>query len=142
MSGQNSSRWPPRPSAWISSCALSHPSGRIAPSGSSANAGAFRPEDVRLYKRALSRPGALTAGDLCDVAAALAPRPLQLADVVDGQNRRVSADEATAALAAVREAYGTQADRRLSLLLSRLSLRAINALPPVKRVMASRLGEE
>jgi hypothetical protein len=60
-------------------------------------------------------PGALTAGDLCDVAAALAPRPLQLAELVDGQNRRVSADEATAALAAVRQAYETQADRRLSL---------------------------
>ena len=29
-----------------------------------------------------------------------------------------------------------------ALLLSRLSLRAINALPPVKRIMASRLGEE
>lgn len=60
-------------------------------------------------------PGALTAGDLCDVAAALAPRPLQLTELVDGQNRSVSADEATAALAPVRKAYGTQADRRLSL---------------------------
>ncbi len=33
-------------------------------------------------------PGALTAGDLCDVAAALAPRPLCLANLVDGLNRR------------------------------------------------------
>ena len=32
-------------------------------------------------------PGALAAGDLCDVAAALAPRPLRLDDLVDGLNR-------------------------------------------------------
>jgi dienelactone hydrolase len=38
-------------------------------------------------------PGALTAGDLCDVAAALAPRPLRLEGLVDGQNRRVKADD-------------------------------------------------
>jgi hypothetical protein len=37
-------------------------------------------------------PGALTAGDLCDVAAALAPRPLRLEGLVDGRNRRVSTD--------------------------------------------------
>jgi dienelactone hydrolase len=37
-------------------------------------------------------PGALTAGDLCDVAAALAPRPLRLEGLVDGLNRSVSAD--------------------------------------------------
>jgi hypothetical protein len=36
-------------------------------------------------------PGALTAGDLGDVAAALAPRPLRLAGLVDGLNRRVPA---------------------------------------------------
>jgi hypothetical protein len=37
-------------------------------------------------------PGALTAGDLCDVAAALAPRPLRLEGLVDGLNRHVSTD--------------------------------------------------
>jgi len=37
-------------------------------------------------------PGALTAGDLCDVAAALAPRPLRLDGLVDGLNRRVKSD--------------------------------------------------
>jgi hypothetical protein len=37
-------------------------------------------------------PGALTAGDLCDVAAALAPRPLRLEGLVDGRNREVPAD--------------------------------------------------
>jgi hypothetical protein len=36
-------------------------------------------------------PGALTAGDLSDVAAALAPRPLRLEGLVDGVNRRVPA---------------------------------------------------
>jgi hypothetical protein len=35
-------------------------------------------------------PGALTTGDLCDVAAGLAPRPLRLAGLVDGLNRSVS----------------------------------------------------
>jgi cephalosporin-C deacetylase-like acetyl esterase len=34
-------------------------------------------------------PGALTAGDLADVAAALAPRPLRLEALADGLNRRV-----------------------------------------------------
>jgi hypothetical protein len=37
-------------------------------------------------------PGALTAGDLADVAAALAPRPLRLEGLVDGRNRQVSAE--------------------------------------------------
>jgi hypothetical protein len=37
-------------------------------------------------------PGALTAGDLCDVAAALAPRPLRLEGLVDGLNREVASD--------------------------------------------------
>ncbi|MEX0718996.1 MAG: hypothetical protein WD066_20545 [Planctomycetaceae bacterium] len=36
-------------------------------------------------------PGALTAGDLCDVAAAIAPRPLFLGGLVDGFNRRLDA---------------------------------------------------
>ena len=40
-------------------------------------------------------PGALTAGDLCDVAASLAPRPLRIETPVDGLNRRLTADELT-----------------------------------------------
>ena len=35
-------------------------------------------------------PEALTAGDLCDVAAVLAPRCLRLSELVDGQNRQVT----------------------------------------------------
>jgi hypothetical protein len=38
-------------------------------------------------------PGALTAGDLCDVAAALAPRPVRLEGLVDGRNCRVTEPE-------------------------------------------------
>ena len=40
-------------------------------------------------------PGALTAGDLCDVAAALAPRPLRLDGLVDGLNRRMTLAESS-----------------------------------------------
>src|SRR5262249_55675959 len=34
-------------------------------------------------------PGVLTAGDVCDLAGALAPRPLHLESLVDGLNRKV-----------------------------------------------------
>jgi dienelactone hydrolase len=50
-------------------------------------------------------PGALTAGDLCDVAAALAPRPLRLAGLIDGQNRRVPADRLAGIFAPAQMAY-------------------------------------
>ena len=50
-------------------------------------------------------PRALTVGDLGDVAAALAPRPLGLGELVDGVNRRVSSDTAKKALAAALAAY-------------------------------------
>ena len=38
-------------------------------------------------------PGALTAGDLADLAASLAPRPLRLEALVDQLNRPVPATE-------------------------------------------------
>src|SRR5262249_10968592 len=38
-------------------------------------------------------PGALTQGDLCDVATGLAPRPLRMEHMIDGRNREVSGDE-------------------------------------------------
>ena len=60
-------------------------------------------------------PGALTTGDLCDVAAALAPRPLQLAGLVDGRNRALTVEETAAALELVKAAYGSAAAGRLSL---------------------------
>lgn len=50
-------------------------------------------------------PGALTAGDLCDVAAALAPRPLRMEGLVDGLNRAVADAEAVRLLDPARSAY-------------------------------------
>jgi hypothetical protein len=50
-------------------------------------------------------PGALTAGDLCDIAAALAPRPLRLARLVDGRNRGVAAGSLAETLSLTQAAY-------------------------------------
>ena len=49
-------------------------------------------------------PGVLTTGDLCDVAAAIAPRRLRLDSLVDGSNSRTSIDR-------VRRAYEPAAKR-------------------------------
>jgi len=40
-------------------------------------------------------PGALTVGDLCDVASALAPLPIRLEGLVDGRNCSVSESDVT-----------------------------------------------
>jgi hypothetical protein len=50
-------------------------------------------------------PGALAAGDLCDVAAALAPRPVRLTGLVDGLNRTVKADDLAAIYEPAQTAY-------------------------------------
>lgn len=50
-------------------------------------------------------PGALLAGDLGDVAAAIAPRPLRLAGLVDGLNLRISAKSAATAFEPASAAY-------------------------------------
>jgi hypothetical protein len=50
-------------------------------------------------------PGALTAGDIGDVAAALAPRPLRLEGLVDGLNRLAAAEEVARSLGPARAAY-------------------------------------
>jgi hypothetical protein len=61
-------------------------------------------------------PAALTAGDLCDVAAVLAPLPLRLEALVDGRNRAVSAEVLAQAFEPAREAYrSVKAERRLQL---------------------------
>ena len=60
-------------------------------------------------------PGALTAGGLCDVAAALAPRPLRLESLVDGRNCQISDQELQCYFKSTLEAYGT-AVNRLSLI--------------------------
>jgi cephalosporin-C deacetylase-like acetyl esterase len=54
-------------------------------------------------------PGVLTAGDLSDVAAALAPRPVRLEGLVDGLNRGVPVSEAESEFAPARAAYGRAA---------------------------------
>jgi dienelactone hydrolase len=58
----------------------------------------YQPHDVIV-------PAALTAGDLCDVAAALAPRPLRLEGLVDGLNRRVAPAIAEKVMRPARTAY-------------------------------------
>jgi dienelactone hydrolase len=61
-------------------------------------------------------PGALTAGDLCDVVAGLAPRHIQLADLVDGGNRPLTAEETALAFADVNATYGGEAAAGLLLM--------------------------
>jgi cephalosporin-C deacetylase-like acetyl esterase len=59
-------------------------------------------------------PAALTVGDLPEVTAALAPRPLRLEGMVDGLNCRVPADVLEKRLAPARAAYHSlQADAHL-----------------------------
>jgi hypothetical protein len=56
-------------------------------------------------------PGALTAGDLSDVVAMLAPRPVRLEGLVDGLNRKVSNEALTKAFEPTRTAYHGLPDR-------------------------------
>jgi dienelactone hydrolase len=68
----------------------------------------------------VSVPGALTAGDLCDLAGSLAPRPLRLEALVDQQNRLLPAARVREAYAPAVESYAAApralsfADRRSS----------------------------
>ena len=50
-------------------------------------------------------PGALTVGDVADIAAALAPRPLLVESSVDGLNRAVRSDTIAVPFAPTRRAY-------------------------------------
>ncbi len=50
-------------------------------------------------------PSVLTTGDLPDLAAAIAPRPLRLESLVDGTNRRVPADRLARVYAPTTAAY-------------------------------------
>jgi dienelactone hydrolase len=58
-------------------------------------------------------PGALTAGNLCDVAAALAPRPLRIEGLVDGRNVRLLLAEAQHLFEPTVRAYRRNPDRFL-----------------------------
>jgi cephalosporin-C deacetylase-like acetyl esterase len=61
-------------------------------------------------------PGALTAGDLCDIAASLAPRSLRLEALVDGLNREVSVDDLRKAYEHTGNAYRTaKMEKRMQL---------------------------
>jgi dienelactone hydrolase len=61
-------------------------------------------------------PGALEAGDLADVAAVLAPRPLRLERLVDGLNRLVPSEALATGYAPARAAYrAAGAENRLQL---------------------------
>ena len=53
-------------------------------------------------------PGALTAGDLSDLASALAPRPLHLASMVDHMNRPVAAASLRTEYAPALRSYASQ----------------------------------
>lgn len=50
-------------------------------------------------------PGVLTTGDLCDVAAAIAPRPLRLNGLVNGRNQRQALPQAQKQYAETTNAY-------------------------------------
>jgi len=56
-------------------------------------------------------PGALTEAEICDTAAALAPRHVRLEGLVDACNRAVSEDGMNALFAPTREAYADHSDR-------------------------------
>jgi hypothetical protein len=61
-------------------------------------------------------PGALTAGDLCDVVAVLAPLPLRMEGLVDGLNREVPAEALMQIQESARAAYRSlKAESRLQL---------------------------
>jgi hypothetical protein len=50
-------------------------------------------------------PGALTVGDIADIAASLVRRPLRVEDLVDGLNRRVPSETVAEAFAPASRAY-------------------------------------
>lgn len=68
-------------------------------------------------------PGAVTAGDLCDVAGSLAPRALRLEAMVDQQNRSVSAAELRQAYDPAAQSY-VATPQALSLAETRFSAAA------------------
>jgi dienelactone hydrolase len=84
----------------------------------------YLPHDVAV-------PGALTIGDLCDVAVALTPRPVRLDGMVDGLNRVVSEEELGRRYEPARAAYGANSARDRLQLGGRL---------PVARWLIAELG--
>jgi dienelactone hydrolase len=71
-------------------------------------------------------PGVLTIGDLSDTAAALAPRPLVLTELVDGANRLVPAESLARTFEPARTAYRTAgAEQQLHLLAKPIDSRRV-----------------
>lgn len=64
-----------------------------------------------LLPHSASVPGSLTAGDLCDLAGSLAPRPLQFEATVDHLNRLLSTAEVKKMYAATTENYAATPQR-------------------------------
>lgn len=56
-------------------------------------------------------PGVLSVGDMPDLAAAVAPRPLWLEELVDGGNRQITQENAERIYKPARNAYGSGGDR-------------------------------
>jgi dienelactone hydrolase len=73
-----------------------------------------------LIPHSASVPGALLAGDLCDLAGGLAPRPLRLEALVDPQNRPLPLAEIKKAYAPTEQGYAA-ASQALSLAEARTS---------------------
>ncbi|HEV2381562.1 MAG TPA: hypothetical protein VG206_17430 [Terriglobia bacterium] len=69
---------------------------------------AYVPQDVVV-------PGILEAGDVAEMASALAPHPLLLQGLVDGRDRIVSLAELRSQLAPVYESYRSQSSTALSI---------------------------
>jgi hypothetical protein len=79
-------------------------------------------------------PGALTVGDVADIAAALAPRPLRVECPVDGLNRAIPSDTSAVAFAPTSQAYrSANASRRFSLHVTGQDDPALWLLDQIKR---------
>jgi hypothetical protein len=73
--------------------------------GGLASYGSVLTSHLALLPHDVVVPGVLTAGDLCDLAGSLAPRPLRLEGVVDGWNRLVPAPTLARAYAPAATSY-------------------------------------
>jgi hypothetical protein len=79
-------------------------------------------------------PGALTEGDVADIAAALVPRPLLVECPVDGLNRAVPFDTIAVSFAPTSQAYGlANASERFSLNVTAQDDSAVWIVDQIKR---------
>jgi hypothetical protein len=79
-------------------------------------------------------PGALTVGDIADIAAALVPRPLLVECPVDGLNRGLGSDTIAMTFAPTSQAYRVaNASEQFSLNLTAQDDSAVWLLDQIKR---------